>query len=433
MPEAPARTGSLTPEAFASLGSMEGIYEPIVEISYVGPLTHEAFASFGSMEGMVQPTIQPVEVQEPTAKAAAPATPHWPGYVMAAVTALAAYLLCDLPFAPFTIQGAESVRHPISAAILAILIGVFLRNTLPLPRNINFGCRKIVKKIIPIAIVLTGAGLNLANIAGVGASALVIIVLCIGVSVSASYFIGKALGLSTKTAILIGAGTGICGNSAVVAVAPLIDADDEDLVLSVGTINLLGMIVMLLCPLIGGMLQLGDEAFGLWAGTSIHAVPQVVAAGFAYSPEAGTFSTLVKLVRVTMLAPFVAVLAMVYARRHSADIAKGRNVVVHYARFVPWFVWGFVLLATLNTLGLIPSLHFELSESIAGTPRMVDISTSLELKRFAKILLTLAMAAIGLELNVRVLLSVGGRAFLTGTLACIALASISLGLITIMI
>src|SRR6202000_1723303 len=110
----------------------------------------------------------------------------------------------------------------------------------------------------------------------------------------------------------------------------------EDLMLSIGTVNILGLVLMFLLPAIGGLLHLRDEAFGIWAGTTIHAVPQVVAAGFAYSAAAGALATLVKLVRVTLLAPFLFVVGYLYARR------KGSQVSIQYARLVPPFVYGFL-------------------------------------------------------------------------------------------
>ncbi len=425
MADASHHLGSLSSDAFASLGSMEGIYEPIVEITYVGPLTEDAFASFGSMEGLAAPTAAPAMAPPVTREASS----YLPGYLLASAAAVAAYVIHLFPVAPFQVIGATGVRHPISAAIIAIVIGVAIRNLWPVPGAISAGCKRIVKKLIPVAIVLTGAGLDLGNIAGIGVIALGITVICIGVAFGAAYLFGRWFGLSPGTAILIGAGTGICGNSAIVAVAPLIDADDEELVLSIGTINLFGLLAMLACPLLGGMLGMGDEAFGVWTGTSIHAVPQVVAAGFAHSADAGMLATLVKLVRVTLLAPLVAGLAIYYARRHSADVASGRNVVVHYARFVPWFVWGFVLLALLNTVGVIPTLGFDLSEWIAASAAPVEIPLADILKRIAKVMLTLAMAAIGLELNLRVLARVGGRALATGLAASCVLAATSLALV----
>src|SRR5207248_3981590 len=135
----------------------------------------------------------------------------------------------------------------------------------------------------------------------------------------------------------------------------LIDAADEDVTLSVGTVNVMGLVLMFLLPLAGGALKMGDEAFGVWAGSTIHAVPQVVAAAFAYSQKAGTLATLVKLVRVTLLAPFM-VLLMVINARQRRDGGEKQAVTVHYSRLVPPFVWGFMAVALLNTASLLPTL-----------------------------------------------------------------------------
>ncbi len=429
MADVPVDLNSMSSEAFASLSSMEGIYEPIVEITYVGPLTEDAYASFGSMEGIAAPVAEPIAPAAPVHKAVA----YWPGYLLAGVTAIAAYGIHYLPMAPFQVSGASGVRHPISAAIIAILVGLAIRNLGLVPRSISAGCKKTVKKVIPIAIVLTGGALNLAHIAGVGLSALAITIVCIGIAFGAAHLFGRLFGLKPSTALLIGAGTGICGTSAIVAVAPLIDADDEDLALSVGTINLFGLIAMLLCPLVGAMLQMSDQHFGVWAGTTIHAVPQVVAAGYAKSADAGTLATLVKLVRVTLLAPLIAGLAILYAHRHSPDKARKRNVAVHYARLVPWFIWGFVALAVLNTLGLIPTLQFHASDWFGASTGPVEIPMANILKRIAKILLTIAMAAIGLELNLHALVRVGSRALVTGLAASVVLAGASLALVSMLL
>ncbi|MFQ5490871.1 MAG: YeiH family protein [Phycisphaerae bacterium] len=396
-----ASYAALSMAAFTSLGSMEGLYDPIVEVAPADAVEK-------------RPAI-------------------WPGYAAAGGVAAAAYALHYLPLVPFTVVRDSTIKHPISGAIIAILIGVAVRNLLPLPAAVFSGCRHIIKKIIPLAIVLIGAGLNLTQLASIGPRALFITIVCMGVAIGVAYYCGRALGLGTKVSLLIGAGTGVCGNSAIAAVAPLIDADDQDLVLSIGTINLFGLAAMLACPLIGGLLHLDGQAFGVWAGTSIHAVPQVVAAGFALSPDAGELATLVKLVRVALMAPMVFVLALIYARKHVAASAGRNQVIVHYARFVPWFVWGFVGMAVLGTLGLVPTLHFDPAGLLAGAAgpeglSLVELST-----RGGKILLTLAMAAIGLEVNVRLLAGVSSRAVLTGLVASVLLAGVSLGLIRLIL
>ncbi len=377
----------LSPEAFLSLGSMEGMYDAIVETP-----------------------IKPEAVKQDI----------WPGYLAAGVTAGIAYVALSL------------IDQPISTAILAIILGAVVCNLLPLPTSIAPGCKRIVKKGIPIAIVLMGAGLNLARVGEVGASAIAIIVLCLTFAVFAGYRLGRWFGLSRETSLLIGAGTGICGNSAIVAVAPLLDAKDKDLVLSIGTVNLFGLLAMLACPLIGTWLGMTPESFGVFAGTTIHAVPQVVAAGVSYHTDAGTIATATKLLRVTMLAPMVMVLAVMYARRHATDVVAGGKPIIHYARLVPWFVWGFVVMALLNTFELLPQLHFAPGSLVSDGESRTVLPMADMFKNAAKILLTLAMAAVGLEINVRQLASVGGKAILVGGLVSVALGSLSITLITLL-
>jgi len=387
------------------------------ESSVFGGLSPDAFLSLGAMEGLF-PAL--VETAPPIGPNLRPADRLWPGYSLAIVAAAIAFAIHT-----FAIER-------ISTLIIAILVGASIRNVGPLPKSIAPGCKKIVKKIIPIAIVLTGAGLNLVHLAGVGTSAMIVIISCVVIAITSAYFWGKLFGLGAKTSLLIGAGTGICGNSAIVAVAPLIDSDDDDLVLSMGTVNLFGLLAMLVWPLIGGMFHMGDQVFGVWAGTTIHAVPQAIAAGQAFSPEAGVLATLVKLVRVALLAPMMVVLALYYAKRHRAD-GTNSKMIIHYARLVPTFVWGFVLMSLLCTFGLLPTLNFELSDAFPTSSKLVTVPMIDMLSKAGKILLTLAMAAIGLEVDIRMLAAVGGRALVTGLVVTATVAICSLALISVLI
>jgi uncharacterized integral membrane protein (TIGR00698 family) len=390
-------------------------------------LTPDAFLSLGSMEGLFEAVVEP-------AKAAAPVR-HWaqlaPGYALSIGVACLAYALHALPVAPFTVAGESGVRHPIGPAIIAVILGLLIRNTVALPDAFKAGCKSAIRTYIPVAIVLTGGGLNLAMASTVGARALAVIVLCIGVALAGGYYIGRMCRLSGSTSLLIGAGTAICGNSAIVATAPLIDAKDDDIVLSIGTVNLYGLLAMLLWPLIGGWLALTSEAFGVWAGTTIHAVPQVVAAGFAYGFEAGTWAALVKLVRVACLAPMIFLLALIHARRHAAE--NGGGLTVHYARLVPWFVWGFLFLSLANTAGLLPDLAFKpLLPLWSSADQVFTIQVGAACTFFANLLLTMDMAAIGLEVNIRQLVAVGGQALLAGLLTTLVLGVFSLMVLTVL-
>jgi len=341
----------------------------------------------------------------------------WQGYLLSIVVAALAYALHYLPLPPFRVMSASGARYPVSAAIIAIVGGVLVRNVLPLPHSSVESAKGLARRLIPIMIVLSGAGLNLLRVATVGYTALLITLVCIGVSMGATIWLSRLLGLWHRTGLLIGAGTAICGTSAIVAVAPLVEAEDQDLMLSIGTINILGLVLMFVLPAAGVLLHLNDDAFGVWAGTTIHAVPQVVAAGFAYSAPAGALATLVKLVRVTLLAPFLFVVGYLYARRH------GSRMSIQYARLVPPFVYGFLALALLNTLGLLPVLQFRF-----GASPLADILTNM-----GELMLTLSMAAMGLEVNVRFLAHTGGRAVLTGVAASVVLCVVSLLLIRVLL
>ena len=380
--------------------------------------------SLSSMEGVyVAPAVEP---RPADGKKPFRAPSVRSGAVAALLVAAASYAIHYIPAVPFRIVSDHGIRRPISASIIAILVGVFVRNVFRLPSSVGVGCKVIARRLLPVTIVLAGAGLNLTDIAIIGFNALTITVLCISIATASAFYIGRAMGLTSSTALLIGAGTAICGTSAIIAVAPLISAEDEDVTLSVGTVNLLGIVLMFLLPFLGGALHLSDTAFGIWAGTSIHAVPQAVAAGFAFSEPAGTLATLVKLVRVTLLAPFIVALIFLYVRR-----SNRQRVTVHYSRLIPVFVWGFTAMAILNTARFFPALVFQLAPWLSV--RAFTIPMSATLVDIGNYILTFVMAAMGLEVHIRQLAAVGGKALLVGSISAAILCATSLALIKVLL
>jgi uncharacterized integral membrane protein (TIGR00698 family) len=340
--------------------------------------------------------------------------PLWRGWAAAIAVSALAFAIHYLPFEPFRVEGPSGVRRPISAAILAIFAGAIAGNLLPLGKAVVAGAKQTARRVIPATIVLTGATLSLSHAASVGIRAFAIVVVTMSIAMLSALVIGRLLGVWTRTNILIGAGTAICGNSAIVAVAPLIDAEDRDVMLSMGAVNLLGLALMFASPAIGGLLGMTDQGYGVWAGSTIHAVPQAIAAGFAFSEKAGGLATLVKLVRVALLAPLLLVLAFAYARTRKA------GVTVHYGRLVPPFLWGFFGLFLLNSLGWLPLLRFASGFSV----NLADV-----LAEAGNVLLTLAMAAMGLEVNVKLLMKVGGAALAVGAASSAAACAVSWALI----
>jgi uncharacterized integral membrane protein (TIGR00698 family) len=370
----------------------------------------EALLSLDSMEGVY---AQPVaEIKPPPARP--PKVSRLPGYILAIAVTAVAYLIHYLPFPPFRVVGPSGLRYPLSAAIISMVAGIAVRNLIRMPAYIVDSTRGMPGRVIPAAIVLTGAGLNLAAIAAIGLHSLVITLACLTVAMASSVWLGTVTRIARKTAILIGAGTAICGTSAIVAVSPLIQAEDHEMLLAIGTVNILGLLFMFAMPALGSLLHLSDQAFGVWAGTSIHAVPQVLAAAFSYSQSAGALATLVKLVRVALLAPLIFVLGIWHSRQAGAGKAQ-----IHYHRLVPAFVWGFLVFAFLNTADLLPVLQF----------RFGTYSTSGLLTDLSEMLLAISMAAMGLEVNIVQFSKVGGRAILVGSLSGLILLATSLLLI----
>ncbi|HYL78021.1 MAG TPA: putative sulfate exporter family transporter [Bryobacteraceae bacterium] len=362
-------------------------------------MSAEVYASLDSMEGIELP--QPIASRPPVRK-----TPPWRSKGLLAAVGVAA--------AAF---GIHYLVPALSSAILAIVLGAIIRNTIPLPAALIDDCKGLVKRVIPLTIILTGASVNLAEVARVGAPALAVIVASIVCGCLAAVLAGRMVKTSRHTAMLVGCGTAICGTSAIIAAAPVIGADDDDLLLSVSTINIMGLLVMFSLPALGAMLHATPLEFGVWAGVTVHAVPQAITTGFAYSAQSGTLATLVKLARVTLLAPFLIALVLL--------TPKHGRVRMGYASLLPRFIWGFLALAALNTLHLLPVLHFQ-PAMFAGN---WQVSLSAALSEMGSLLLTLSMAAMGLEVHLRYLLRTGLAALLAGALASIAQILLSLALI----
>jgi uncharacterized integral membrane protein (TIGR00698 family) len=209
----------------------------------------------------------------------------------------------------------------------------------------------------------------------------------------------------------------------------VIEADDSDTAFSIATVTLFGMIAVFVLPLLGNLIGLDETEFGVWAGTSVHAVPQVVATGFAYGPTAGEIATVVKLVRVLLLAPVVIGLAVWYGRQKRARQIAHVTRIGTLRTLVPPFIVGFLLLAVARTLHLLPDFTLHLQDSFlwnAGDHRVVLAKLATSISSF---LLTVSMAGVGLGVDLRGLMRVGVGAFYVGLASSVLLAGFSLALL----
>jgi uncharacterized integral membrane protein (TIGR00698 family) len=374
------------------------------------------------MEGLPEPMIfsgpKPGAV---AAKAAGRVGPSlsW-GLCAAALITIAAVWLSELPFAPFTLAGG---RHPIESVMLAIVLGMVAANVLPLPKLLQPGLKFTTKKLLPLAIILLGARLDFMAVLRVGGEAVAMSVATILLGLGLFLLFVRWGWVPRKLGLLLGVGTAICGGTAIVAAAPVLEADDKDVTFSVATVTLCGLGAMFLLPLIAKALHLSERDFGVWAGLSIHQTPQVIAAGFAYGRTAGDTATIVKLARVCLLAPVLLIIGWQMARQGGEGGGARRVNVLHV---FPMFVIGFLAMALLRTAGLVPELTVRLPRQ-AGVAH--DVSLVRAFDTISKYLIVAAMAAVGLETRFNALRKTGLRPLLMGIGASVIVATVILAAI----
>ena len=322
--------------------------------------------------------------------------------------------LCSLvTLVAVAIQALEEslVGHPyLEAIVIAILLGTAIRTVWEPGVRWRAGVAFSAKQLLEVAIVLLGASLTFAAIAASGIVLLGAIVSIVIVTLAVSFGISRALGLPIRLSILIACGNSICGNSAIAAVAPVIGASTDDIASSISFTAVLGVIVVLGLPLLIPLLHLSETQYGILAGMTVYAVPQVLAATVPAGLVSTQIGTLVKLVRVMMLGPVVACIA-VSARGLRGDrspSAKGTN---SFFKTVPWFIAGFFALAAFRSLSLIPA------------------AAVFPLQKAAGILTVMSMAALGLGVDLRVIGRVGGKVTAAVTLSLLFLLIVSLGLV----
>ena len=268
--------------------------------------------------------------------------------------------------------------HLIGASVIALFMGMII-NHFWKPDFLKAGIKFTSKKVLRIAIILLGASLNVRVILNVGRMSLMVMIFTLLTCFGGGYFIGKALKLNWKLSNLISAGTGICGGSAIAAIAPVIDAEDSDVAYAMSATFLFDMAMIVLFPIMGNFLGLSDMAYGLWAGTAVNDTSSVVAAGYAFSEAAGDFATMVKLTRTLSIIPTVLVFSFVNLRLKRKQNYDVKSKKVNILKLFPWFIAGFLALAAINSVGVIP-------ENISAASK--DIS---------KFLMVAALGAIGLN------------------------------------
>ena len=304
-----------------------------------------------------------------------------PGLSVAVVVAIVSTFLSSLDIVKKTVN--------FSPLIIAILIGVAVGNIVKFPDNFKPGITFALKKVLRIAIVFLGFRLTFQNIMEVGLEGLIIdTIMLLGTFFIGVYTSTKIFKLDSSMGYLLASGSSICGASAVLATSAVVKSEMHHTAMAVATVTIFGTISMFLYPMVykaGLLLDFDDLLYGLWTGATVHEVAQVVAAGFAVSELSGNTATIAKLTRVMMLAPLLIVLSIYLARKHAIH---GATVSLRDIP-IPYFVFGFIAMVGVNSLGIIP-------QNITHGINVIDT-----------FLMTVAMAAMGIETNVNKMKGVG--------------------------
>ena len=325
------------------------------------------------------------------------------------------FLCCLVALAAIGLEWIEwrwTGRAWLEALVLAILLGATVRTIWTPSARFLSGIHFSAKVLLETAIVLIGAMLSFDAIAESGPTLLVTVVAMVVMSIATGYLIARLLGLPKRLATLIACGNAICGNSAIAAVAPAIGARGEEVAAAISFTAILGIAVVLSLPFVGGWLGMTPQGYGVFAGMTVYAVPQVLAAASPFSSLSVQVGTLVKLVRVLMLGPVVFCFSLIGGRDTEPEAAPGERRTVGsrlatVAHFVPWFILGFLVVAIARNSGVVP-------DPVATGA--VKVSTWLTV---------IAMAALGLEVDVRTLANAGPRASAAALLSLLVLCILS--------
>lgn len=297
-------------------------------------------------------------------------------------------------------------RSWLEPLVIAILLGTIVRTVWAMPAAFAPGIDWSGRTVLEIAVALIGATISFGAVMAAGPGLLVGIVMTVISAIGLTFLIGRAFGLPAKMATLVACGNAICGNSAIAAVAPVIDADSEDVATAVAFTAVLGVAVVLLLPVLAALLRLSPAAGGALAGLTVYAVPQVLAAAGPMGSIAVQVGTVVKLTRVLMLGPVLLLLSLIAPRRSArCDGLLDRR---RLASVLPWFILAFLLLAGLRSIGWLPQAFVGAADHVAG------------------LLTVVAMAALGLGVDLRSIGAAGPRVIAVVTLSLGLLGAIAL-------
>jgi uncharacterized integral membrane protein (TIGR00698 family) len=309
-------------------------------------------------------------------------------------------------------------KSPISTAMIAIIIGIILGNIFKMREGFLIGIDFTQKYILKLGIICLGIQLKPFEFLKFGTIAIPLIIICIISVLIIIKLLIKRLKISTRMAYLISIGSTVCGTTAIIATAPVIKANKGEVAYAIANITVFGIISMLVYPYFANIYFDNDPMFiGLFLGTAIHETSQVAAAGLIYdqqfnSPETLNIATVTKLIRNTFLVVMIPLFAFLYNR----NTTKTKNYSL--LDIFPYFVLGFIGMIILRNVGD----QLFLNENLQQTWQ----TSITNIKDYAKIFLSMAMAAVGLSTNLKDIKSMGYKPFIVGFIAMVTVGLVSI-------
>lgn len=302
------------------------------------------------------------------------------------------------------LQDQIKVYFALETLTVAIIIGILYNNTIGTQSVFKEGITFSLKKLLKVGIVLLGFKLNLSAVLDLGPNILILVLIYVPLTLFLFMILAKRFGVNKKLATLMGVGSCICGASAVVALAPVIGADDDDAVVAVSIVSVIGAIGVIVYSGIANAVPVTDLEYGIWSGLTLHGVAHALAAAFAKGDIAGEIGTFVKMTRVLMLVPVSLFLSYHFKGEGASKKAQ-----------FPMYVLYFIIAGIVNSLGILP------------------VSLTNFLAKSSSFLILMAMTAMGLSVNFTHVARKGAKSFVMGMVLFVILSTIAYFTVTAMV
>ena len=354
-----------------------------------------------------------------------------PGIAAAAAVMTAGFWLADvIGRAILAAQGLSGGGSPISGVPVAIVLGLLLRNTVPLPAALTSGLKFCVTTVLRLGIVLVGIRLSAFDVARLGLAGLPVVLAAVVSGIVFVTWFNRRLGLPPRLGTLVAAGTSICGVTAIVSTAPAIDADEREVAYAVANVVAFGLFGMLVYPYLAHALLGRSETVGLFLGTAIHDTSQVVGASLTYKQMFNDdvvlrVATVTKLTRNLCLAAVIPLLTWLHLRATHADAASRRKSA-SWKTLVPAFVIGFVAMAIVRTVGDATLQSTGAAYGLWNAAAWSRLTTQIGDFWASRILLGTAMAAVGLNTSFSVFKGVGAKPFAVGFVGALVVGAVGM-------